>query len=263
MKWAKWILTGLGWAMGGPLGAVAGYFVGRAISDNPRPGQRAVPPRPGQRHVNTGTEQDVTFALIVLMASVMKSDGQVTRSELDYVKTFLRKNYAEDKANDILHALRDVVKRDFELRDICRQIVENTGYSTRYHMLDFLFGLADADATLTAPEATTLRRIGAYLGINTRDYASILGRHLQQGRARQQRAGGAEGPAFAGDPYQVLGITSAATDDEVRRAYRRLALKYHPDKVEGMSEEVRRNATEQFRRITEAYETIKTARNIK
>ena len=64
-------------------------------------------------------------------------------------------------------------------------------------------------------------------------------------------------------PYAVLGIDSNATDDEVKKAYRRLAMKYHPDRVENLGEEVRRNAEEQFKKINEAYETIRIARGLK
>ena len=61
----------------------------------------------------------------------------------------------------------------------------------------------------------------------------------------------------------MLGLDNSATDDEVKKAYRRMAMKYHPDKVESMGEEVKKNAEAQFREINEAYEQIKTARGMK
>ena len=58
----------------------------------------------------------------------------------------------------------------------------------------------------------------------------------------------------------MLGIDSSATDDEVKKAYRRMAMKYHPDRVAGMSEEMQRNAAEQMKEINQAYDKIKTMR---
>ena len=63
------------------------------------------------------------------------------------------------------------------------------------------------------------------------------------------------------NPYSVLGIVDTATNEEVKKAYRRLAMKFHPDKVEGLGDEVKKNAEQQFREINEAYETIKKAKN--
>lgn len=267
MKWAKWIMTGLGWALGGPIGAVLGYMVGRSISNNgnrqiggdasPYAGTR---PRGGEAphrgpYRNTGTQQDFNVALIVLIAAVMKSDGVVKQSELNYAKRFILKNFGESKGNDILHMLRDVVKQDYDVRQVCRQIMENTDYDTRYHMLDFLFGLAEADSSLSNAEERTLHIIADGLGIGSTDFSSIYFRHVGAGYG-----GSAD---MRNDPYKALGITEEATDDEVKHAYRRLALKYHPDKVEGMGEEVKRNAEAQFREIQEAYEEIKRRRGMK
>lgn len=282
MKWAKWIMTGLGWAVGGPIGAIFGYFIGSAISgkNNDRigggfqdtysePGGAYRAPN-GSFHRgpyrNTGTPQDLTIALIVLIAAVMKSDGQVKQDELTYVKKFLLKNYGEEKGSDILHVLRDVVKQNYNIQDVCRQIMENTDYDTRYHMVDFLFGLAESDNNFSMAEERMLHVISGYLGISTQDYMGIYSRHVGGSYQGSYDGGNYYNDTAAKsnkDPYKVLGITREATDSEVKSAYRRLALKYHPDKVEGLGDEVKRNAERQFREINEAYEIIKQERGIK
>lgn len=274
----KWILTGLGWALGGPIGGMIGYFLGdelsRAFKSNDSP--RIEGPRTNYRrgpYHNTGTAGDLHAALLVLIAAVMKSDGVVKRSELDYVKRFLLANYSEDEAREMLLVLRELVNKDIPIGDVCIQIKHNTDYDTRYHMLDFLAGLAEADGDFAAREYNVLRLIATGLGINTRDFASIYARHSS---ASQQSSGGysygssshsssssSSSSRIAHDPYKVLGIESSATDLEVKKAYRRLAMKYHPDKVEGLGEEVKRNAVKQFREIQEAYETICKSRQIK
>lgn len=270
-NWAKWIMGGLCWALFGPIGALVGYFVasffgGESLQGNggPSGADHRGPYR------NTGTQADFNLALMVLIAAVMKADGNVSRSELDYVKAFLRQNYGEERGKDMLAALRDLVKQQIDVDAICRQIKVNTDYTTRYHMLDFLFGLAGADGSFTSGEMQVLRAICYGLGINATDWTSIQARHQGGGSDRtygrgyyDYSGGGSSYSQTQSDPYKVLGVDRSASDDEVKRAYRRLAMKYHPDKVEGLGEEVKRNSEEQFRQINEAYENIKKLRGMK
>ena len=252
----KWLFAGLGWAIGGPIGGILGYFLGKAISPDKQIGdgeEQTYYHRGPYR--NTGTQQDVNVALMVLIAAVMKVDGQVKRSELDYVKKFLLANYGEERGKQMLKVLQQMVERDIPIDQVCAQIKVNTDYSTRYHMVDFLFGIGGADGEFHQTELNMLRLIAQYLGISASDYTSIHERHV----------GYSSNQAFTyssnqKDPYRVLGVDSKATDDEVKRAYRRMAMKYHPDRVAGMSEEMQRHAAEQMKEINQAYEVIKDRR---
>ena len=273
----KWIFAGLGWVLGGPLSALLGFMIGNAIERNKEisDGSDNFSQHRGP-YRNTGTQEDVNVALIVLIAAVIKADGNVRRSELDYVKRFLLKNYGEEMGKQYLTLLRDLVRpeRVIDTPAICNQIKQNTDYTTRYHMVDFLFGLAVADNAYSTAENNVMREIAHGLGINTGDYISMYTRHVGS-RFRNSSSGYSSGSGYSGssqyasysqsrkDPYKVLGITPTATDEEVKKAYRRLAMKYHPDKVEGMGEEVKKNAEAQFREINEAYEQIKAARGMK
>lgn len=263
----------LGWVLdGGPLGALFGYLIGKSLDNNSAArlsdGSSSQGGRASSAHGpyrNTGTSNDLTLALMVLVSAVMRADGTVRQSELDYVKRFLLKNFGEEKAKDLLLVLRDLNKKDIQLGDVCRQIKVNTDYSTRYHLLDFLMGLATADNDLTSGEERVLQSIRVHLGITVGDYMSMLERHNLGGYRQQSYGSSSAGSrrSSAKDPYKVLGLDSSASDEEVRRAYRRFAMKYHPDKVEHLGEEMKKNAEEQFREINEAYETIKSARGMK
>ena len=301
MSIAKWILAGLGWAVGGPIGAAIGFFIGAAVSssfsgerlkeigyDSPQSN-----PRPPYR--NTGTTADIHAALLVLIAAVIKADGQVKRSELDYVKRFLNKNYSGEKAREMLLLLREIVKRDIPVHDVCQQIKVNTDYTTRYHMVDFLCGLAGADGDFDDKEQRVIRAIVVGLGINSADFASIYARHSTARHSWSNysdphragdtssrgsrsgntssggtRSGGRQSSSQSfrqstapNDPYSILGIPSSASDLEVKKAYRRLAMKYHPDRVETLGEEIKRNAEQQFKIINDAYVTICRSRGLK
>lgn len=258
-------MTGLGWAIGGPIGALIGYFVGRAFDggrQRPQIESGRSYQQPNHRHGpyhNTGSENDLMVAFLVLVADVMSADNMRRKSELDYVKRFLLKNYGEQKAKELLLLLRDIMEKQIDIRSVCAQIKINTDYTTRYHMLDFLFGLALADMELAPSELDELSVIRSGLGINLSDYISIKERYTGQ----KSRASRSSATSSGKDPYKVLGLNSDATDEEVKKAYRRFALKYHPDKVEHLGEEMRQNAEAQFREINEAYECIKAARGMK
>ena len=185
----------------------------------------------------------------------------------------------EDEGKQYLAMLRDLVtpERVIDIAAICNQIKQNTDYTTRYHMVDFLFGLAVADGSYSNAENNAIKAIVRGLGINTNDFVSMFYRHVNTNNGNSYNNYQSDYSSYSGyssggrssysepkkDPYKVLGLERSATDEEVKKAYRRLAMKYHPDKVEGLGEEVKKNAEAQFREINEAYEQIKTARGMK
>lgn len=253
MGFTKWIFAGLGWAVGGPIGALLGFFLGNSFDSSDKfVGDGSS--HHGPYH-NTGTQADINVALMVLIAAVMKADGQVKKSELNYVKAFLLQSYGEEKGKQMLKVLQKMVQGDIPINQVCTQIKVNTDYNTRYHMVDFLFGLGGADGSFDQAELNMLRLIAQYLGISQSDYVSIYERHIGHSSNQTFRHS-----SNRKDPYKVLGITKEATDDEVKKAYRKMAMKYHPDRVAGMSEEMQRNAAEQMKEINEAYEQIKLLR---
>ena len=267
----KVILAGLGWSLGGPIGALLGLLLGNVISkatggdtsDSFFNTSDGTPHRGPYR--NTGTQADVNVALMVLIAAVMKVDGNVKKSELDFVKRFLLQNYGEEKGKQMLKVLQQMVKQEIPIDQVCAQIKVNTDYNTRYHMVDFLFGIGGADGDFQQSELNMLRLISQYLGISQGDYTSIHERHTGYSGTGYSggsgRSGGSAGrSAYTKDPYKVLGINNLASDDDVRKAYRKMAMKYHPDRVAGMGEEMQRNAAEQMKEINQAYDEIKRRR---
>ena len=255
----KWILAGLGWAIGGPIGGLIGIAVGAiaeaGTSDNKSSNTRS---SAGRQRINT-TQNDISVSLIILSAAIMKADGKVMKSELNYVKRFLLDTFGEKKTADLVELLRDVLQKDIDLRGVCNQIRVNTNLDTRVNILDFLFGVAYADGHCSPEEENTLRQIALLLYVSDFYLSSIRARH-----AGGQYSGGSTSTSsyYAKDPYKVLGIDKSATDDEVKKAYRRMAMKYHPDRVETMGEEIKKNAEKQFKEINEAYETIKKERGM-
>ncbi len=258
----KWIGAGLGWAFGGPIGALIGLGIGSVVEALASSGDEKPKAKIGGGSAKRGsgtTANDITVSLLVLTAAIMKADGKVLKSELNYVKSFLVGTFGEKKAADLLTILRDILQKDIDLNGVCRQIYTHTNIDTRVNILDMLYGVAAADGQYHPAEGAVLARIARLLHIPSYYVSSIYNRHFGD---YSYGSSGSSSSYSGKDPYSVLGIDSSATDDEVKKAYRRLAMKYHPDRVENMGEEVKKNAEKQFREINEAYETIKKSRNM-
>ncbi len=239
-SFAKWIGGGLGFVMGGPLGAVLGFLVGSMV-DNTTIQTSAYTGSAGRT-----TPGDFGMSLLVLIAAVLKADGKVVKSELDYVKQFFITQFGPSTANEALRMLRDILKQDIPVRDVCQQISRNMDYSSRLQLLHVLFNISLADGAVHPSELEAVEKISGYLGISSSDFLSIRNMFIPE----------------TDSAYKILEIERTATDDEVKKAYRRMAMKYHPDKVSHLGEEFRKTADEKFKKVNEAYEKIKKERNI-
>lgn len=263
MSKAKWILGGLGFVLGGPIGALIGValgalydgFVGTGLMEADETGEQSNPrnqqsnQQSNQRTTGQATAGDINISFLVLIACVMKADGRVLKSEVNFVKPYLVRLYGETGAKQALQLLKDLLGKDIDYVSVCTQIKQHVNYSTLLEIVHLLLDLANADGDFAAAEQTVIRRMATLLGLTTKDYDALEALYKKT-----------RDPNWA---YQALEIEPSDTDDEVKKAYRRMAMKYHPDKVATASEQVRQKATEKFRAINEAYEHIKLLRNIK
>ena len=241
MGYGKWIAGGLGWAFGGPIGGLIGYGIGSLFEKGSRAENSS-----GQASQST-TRGDFAVTFVVLTASIMKADGKVVKSELDFVKTYFVKFFGAEQAKDMLQMLKDVLKKSINVNEITGQVQQYMNYSSRLQVLHFLYGIAQADGKITADEADLIRQISQGIGISTSDCTSIKNMYIEE----------------TDSAYKILEILPDATDAEVKKAYKKMAIKYHPDKVSYLGEEARKAAEEKFKKLSEAYEKIKDQRNIK
>ena len=251
MKFGKWIGGGIGWALGGPLGGILGYFIGAAFDTNSQPGGQSQAGFSGRPSGSTGYSQqqtsrgDFMVSLVVLTAAVMKADGKVTQAELNYVKQFFVRQFGVETATDGIRMLRDVLKQQIPVYDVSRQIGQMLNYSSRLQLIDYLFGIVSTKGSVLPSELRLIEGIANNMGVNGTDFNSIKSMFVK---------------VDADSPYKILGISPSATDDEVKKAYRKMAVENHPDKVAYLGEDVQRAAKEKFQKINEAYEAIKKQR---
>lgn len=247
MSLGKWILGGLGFAVGGPIGSIIGVLIATLFEKNGTDNQTSSSTNRTFRAQRT-TAGDVRVSIIVLIACVIKSDGRVLKSEINYIKPFLLKTFGEAGAKQALLLLKELLKQDIDAKAVAQQIGQHINYSTRLELVHLLLAVANADGELHELELEIIASISMNMSVQDADYQSIL--------ALYQRS------KDANWAYTALEITPSATNEEVKKAYRRMAMKYHPDKVANAGEEIRQQATDKFRAINEAYEHIKQQRGI-
>jgi DnaJ like chaperone protein len=238
-KFGKWLGGSLGWAFGGPIGAIVGFAIGAVIDDT-----RVVSDATGvKRQTQTG---DFTSSLLVLCAAVIKADGKILKSELDYIKTFFVKHFGVDHTREQMLVLREILKQDIPIHEVCRQIKQYMEYPSRVQLLHFLFGIAANDGEISSQELEIITAIANQLGISLGDYNSIKNMFIRNHDS----------------DYAILEVASSATDEEVKKAYRKMAIKFHPDKVAHLGDEYQKDAKEKFQKVQEAYENIRKQRGI-
>lgn len=237
---------GLGWVLMGPIGAIVGYALAGLSESSGRafaPGQLGSKP---QREYPRTRPGDFMVSVLVLFAAVIKADKKLLKTELDYVKRFLNQQFSTTEVRDFMVLFKDIIDQDYPLRDICRQIQRSMDHPSRLELVHVLFGLSQADGHVHPQEIEVIRRIAGYLRINANDFDSIKAMFVKDAQAA----------------YQILEIDSQVPNEDVKKAYRRMANKYHPDKVAHLGDELRVLAEEKFKALNDAYQEIKKERDL-
>ena len=237
-RFGKWIGAGLGWTIGGPIGALLGFAFGSLID--------AARLEKYEKHDAITTTGDFIVSLLVLIAATMKADNKIVKSELDIVKRYLLKTFGEEETAEMLILLRDLLKKDIPLEEVGDQIRHKMNYASRLELLHLIYGIISADGSIEIIEMTIFENVASSIGITEKDARSIKSMYTKN----------------TDWAYEVLGIKREAPNNQIKRAYRQLALKNHPDRVAYLGEEIRKKANEKFANINEAYNIIKKERNI-
>ena len=247
----KWIGATLGWSLGGPLGAILGlalgslgdaftkdenvFTIGRGDNSSKRPQRRP------QRHTEPG---DFEVSLLVLASVVIKADGVQDQRELDMVRSQFVKMYGKERANNAFKLFKTISVQNVSVRQVCLQIQKRMEHASRLQLIHFLFDIAKADGHVHEKEEDQIHIIANYLNISFRDYESIKAMFYNS----------------SDNAYKILEIEASATTDEIKKAYRKMAKKYHPDKVEHLGEAHRKGAEAKFKEVLKAYEQLQEER---
>ncbi|MBT8182227.1 TerB family tellurite resistance protein [uncultured Eudoraea sp.] len=241
----RWFAAILGYFLFRLPGAILGFLVGSFIDNlNSSSGGRTVFSDFTRQKVSPA---DFELNLLSLCSIVIKADGQVSQRELDYVRQYFLSTYGKEKANAIFRTFNEVIKnREVSAQRICTYLNQRTRYEVRLQLLHFLFGIAQADGAVSHLEIEKIKEIARYLRVGRIDFESIKAMFIKS----------------ADNAYKILEIEKAASDDEVKKAYRKMAKKYHPDKVITENEAIKKGAEEKFKEVQRAYEQIQKERGI-
>jgi DnaJ like chaperone protein len=242
----RWIAAILGFALYRLPGAILGFLLGSFL-DNLGGGRK-----PGgyrqvfqQQRSERVSPADFELNLLSLASLVIKADGKVSQVELDYVRQYFVQAYGKERANAIFRVFNEVIKkREISGQRIGSLLRQRMRYESRLQVIHFLFSIANADGFVSSAELNAINGISVNLGINNRDFESIKAMFFKN-------------PDSA---YKILEIERTATIQEIKAAYRRMAKKYHPDKLQHMDEAYRKGAEDKFRKVKEAYEQLQKER---
>ena len=236
---SKWLFALIGYSFFRFPGAIVGYFLGNLIENFSTKNKFK------KSRVNNISSREFELNLLALASLVIKADGKVTKQELDYVRSYFVSAYGKERANATFKIFNDNIK-NLGISPVKISMLFNSAlnYESRLQVIHFLFGIAKADGNVSVSEINKLLEFSNLLRLSHADFQSIKAMFINE----------------VGGAYKILEIEKSATDNQVKKAYRDLAKKHHPDKVQHLGDAYVKAAQEKFQKVQKAYERIKQER---
>lgn len=240
-----------GYMFGGWIGGIIGFLIGTLYDGQQR--QQAVGNRQraggyssfqSNPYGQSNLRSEFSKSLLILSAEVIRADGKILKSELEFVKQFLVQQFGRQLAQEYLLQFKEILKGPINLNETCSRINSMMQPQQRSMLCQYLFGIAQSDGNVSKKEIESIERIARLLGIPEYEFSQLKSMFWKD----------------AADSYKVLGLEKNATDQELKKAYRKMAVENHPDKVASLGEQYQKAAKEKFQKIQDAYETIKKER---
>lgn len=255
----KFIGVIAGFFLFGFFGSILGYIVGAFIDRVRALGAGGVNP------LTNALRQTVFLETVfILMGKLAKADGQISQDEIDHVEQFIQKLGMTSEHRALAIAwFKKGADQAFEIEPTYRRFMSICGHTKdlKQVLLVYLIVIALADGDFHPAEESLLTEIASHLGYDNAAFKQLMDMVLNQSRFGSHQTNPAEA---LDDAYKALGVTKGSTDQEIKRAYRKLMSQYHPDKLmgQGVPEDMIAVATEQAKEIQLAYDLIKKHRNI-
>ena len=232
-KYYKFISAAVGWWLGGLLVAIGAYFLTRELIE--------------RKHNRSYVYE---LCLLKLCSLLIKADGQVEDSEIQAVRLFFKKIFGDKKANQLFKELKsrsDIPDDPRAIVGLMRDLLEPQKY---YVIIEFLFSLAAVDGKIAIEEEELIFTVGYAFGFTKEKLIEL--RRLFNTKTNTA-AGKSEKLSRS---YEILGLSPEATLEDIKKAYRRLSMEYHPDRLVDVSEGLKKLAESKFIEIKDAYDII-------
>ena len=233
----KWISAFIGFSYFRFPGAILGFVIGKLLENVFYKSNFN-----GQNKFTYSIKNVMQVKLLTLAAIVIKADGKVDSKELEYVRRFFISHYGKHQSDEIFKIFNKEIKNQNQsLEEITRSFSLNSRYETRLQLIHFLFGIAKADGSISKPELIKISQIASNLKINSVDFESIQAMFVKEENSA----------------YKILEIGPKSSIEEIKKAYRIMVKKYHPDKLQTKDPYLLKGAEEKFIQVQNAYETLK------
>lgn len=226
----KWLLGIIGLTLNGSIGVIIGFMAGAILEIY-------------QKSRKNKDKNPIEFldAYIFLIAAVINADGKILEKELNYCKEYFKKNFSIEKSEELFRYLNNVLKSDFVVGDACQAINSHLDYFSRLQLINLLLGIAKSDDNFDYSELKIIKQISNLIGITKVDLISAKAMYETDRNAH----------------YRVLGIKNIAEKEEIKKAYRKMAKQYHPDRITHLDTEFKSVTDDNFLKIKQAWEVIK------
>ena len=238
-----WLMgAGIGFMLGGPLGAVVGGALQHVVGRN----QKTITRGSGRA---AGEEQIFISYLVAILTKIAMADGRVSEHERKAIHNFFSKSlhYHGMELRFIDAMMEETQRVNPDLQEVCKAFDQVAVREQRLLLLDLVYQVVVSDHVVTRDEHEAIRQVVAALGIGRDEHDRIRARYS---------------PAKKHDHYATLGLPASATSGDIKKAYRQLAVQYHPDKVSHLGPELIAFSEKKFKSLNEAYTTIRKERNI-
>lgn len=245
----------------GPIGAILGFIFGLFFNV-------------GQNNVSGKISDQVLYHISALFAAVMKADNAIMQSELYSFRDFFLQRFGSEAAGKAIDYLKELKDKNIKLQEHTGKLNLKLNYTERLEIIRYLFQISYVDGDISQAELNVIRQIAQYFQIRQQDFIYVYNSYTYTYQQRnyyqqygyrsdnsQYQSPGRRSSNLDAD-YALLGVKRSDTDETIKKAYRRLAIDNHPDKVAHLGEAARKEAEKRFAEINEAYQRIKNARNM-
>ncbi|SHO46868.1 DnaJ domain-containing protein [Desulfopila aestuarii] len=194
------------------------------------------------------------WLLVQILMHIARIDGEVTRDEVQTIQRFFQHNlrYSQTQMMWVKELIKEATNSTVTLESLLMEFKNTFAYEPRLILLELVYQVLYTKTTVPENELRIARNIASYLDITAYDQRTIEARY--QYRNRQETARTVD---RAAQYYAVLGLEPGANDEEIKKAYRKLSMQYHPDKVRHLGDEFRKVAEEKMKEINIAYDFFK------
>jgi len=211
-----------------------------------------------------GEESLFNNSILVLIAAVVRADNKKGDPELHYIRKSLQIHFDEERVGSYLSQIKKLTEGNYRYAGICSTIDMNFRFNEKVQLLHFLVGIVCSDGLLTAEEEKVLKDISRKIKVPEsvltgifRMFNFITEEEVKNRQQRREKKSTYTSVYKLAQAYEILGLDTNATEAQIKKAYRKLAMKHHPDRLIHLGEEHQKSAKERFQAISDAYEYIK------